>query len=135
MIQPPVGAAKWVPSTSTGAIGLLARGSARASRAPAADRRRSATDQSRSQHWIGWCIRSPVITASLAPDRIRTLTWPGVWPGVGSSAHLAAIDVVALDQVGEAGIDHRLHRIDEDLALVGVARSPTSASSSMRPNR
>jgi predicted RNA-binding protein with TRAM domain len=35
--------------------------------------------------WIGWCIRSPVMTASRPSARKRTLVWPGVWPGVGSS--------------------------------------------------
>jgi hypothetical protein len=35
-----------------------------------------------SASWIGWCIRSPVITASSPRERINTLTC-GVWPGVG----------------------------------------------------
>ena len=82
--------------------------------APAADRRRSAPTQSGSQHWIGWCIRSPVITASWPPERIRTLTCPGVWPGVGSRRTSDGDHVVALDRVGKAGVDHRLHGVGED---------------------
>ena len=45
----------------------------------------NAQTQSGRAIWIGWCITSPVITASSPREEMRTLAWPGVWPGVGSS--------------------------------------------------
>ena len=47
--------------------------------------RSSAGRASGMAHWIGLCIRSPLITASDPSDDSRTQTWPGVCPWLGSS--------------------------------------------------
>ena len=57
---------------------------------------------------------------------MRTLTWPGVCPGVGSSQISSEIAWSTLDQVDQAGVDDRRHR-------VGDASRSVSSSRSRRP--
>ena len=81
--QPPVGSGKCVPSTSTLRSACSARKRRRVRRAVGGSTSNRVA-RSGSQHCSGWCIKSPVITASCPCEWMRTLTCPGVWPGVGS---------------------------------------------------
>ena len=120
-IQPPVGAAKWVPSTSTGRLDWRSRKARRVARACCGSTSKC-TDQSGSQHWIGWCIRSPVITASWPPERMRTLTCPGVWPGVGSRRTSDVMTwSVSTGSARPASITGCTEST-QDLALIGIVR-------------
>ena len=53
------------------------------------------------------------------------LTWPGVWPGVGSRLQLLADPVIALDEVGAAGLHDGPHAVGDDRpVLVAVELRP-----------
>ena len=55
-------------------------------------------------------MKSPVISASSPCERMRTLTWPGVWPMRRHEADLVADPVIGLDQIDEPGIVDRRYR-------------------------
>ena len=83
-------------------------------------RRRSLSNtvaSSGTAHCSGWCSTSPVITARSPPLSIVTLTWPGVWPGVGKERDFARDRVVRFDEVDEARVDDGLHRVAEQVAV------------------
>src|SRR5260370_9712644 len=82
-MRPAVGWWKWVPSTATGRSAERPQNARRVSRACAGSVSK-ALCHAGSATWTGWCMRSPVITASAPSPCRRTLTWPGVCPGVGS---------------------------------------------------
>ena len=70
-------------------------------------------------NWMGLWVMSPVITARSPLDSTTTEWWPGVWPGVGSRRTSPVRRWSALDQVDQARLPDREHRVAHHLAEGG----------------
>ena len=81
--MPAVAPAKCVPITRTGLSHNSPSMRSRVRRASSGSLS-AADDQSGRAIWQGWCMKSPVISASSPFELIRTLTCPGVCPKVGT---------------------------------------------------
>ena len=105
--------------------GVPRRATPGASRGRRRRRSRRRSRRSGSAHWSGWCITSPVISASRAAGGDVDALVAGRVARRRLHHHLVGDPVAELDEVDEAGLDHRPHGVAVDVAvLVDAVRVP-----------